>query len=58
MKGDDAMDIAKTSTPSRLKIEKLVLKPLLYGMIFGVGYYLGTILIKSPIMTDFVEVGR
>lgn len=58
MKFADAIQVAESSTPSRLKLEKLVVQPLLYGMIFGLGYYVGCILIKSPVLNSFLEEGK
>ena len=58
MKYTDMADIADSSTPARLKADKLIVKPFLYGMIFGVGYYMATILLKSPVLGDFLDVGR
>lgn len=58
MKYNDAKSIAESSTPARLKLDKLIVKPFVLGAIFGVGYYIATILIKSPVLGEILDTAR
>ena len=58
MKYTDAQKMAYSSTPARLKLDQLIVKPFVLGAIFGIGYYMATILIKSPLLGEILDLGR
>ncbi len=58
MKYAQAAETSDSSTPNRLNWTKLALKPFVYGIMFGIGCYVGSVLIRSPLMTDLLAEAK
>ena len=57
MNYDDVV-AAGTSLNNKPDWKNLILKPFICGMIFGVGYYAASLIIRSPIGNELVLVAK
>jgi hypothetical protein len=50
MKYLDSVEASDKSTPYRPNWTKLVIKPFAYGVLFGVGCYIGSVFVRTSVM--------
>jgi hypothetical protein len=50
MKYLDSVEVSDKSTPYRPNWTKLVIKPFAYGVIFGLGCYIGSVFVRTSVM--------
>lgn len=54
MKYLDTVEVTGVSQSGKINWNKLVVKPFIYGVMFGIGCWAGSIFIRSPLMTDLL----
>lgn len=58
MKGKDLSEICEANDNLNFDWKKTIVKPLILGFTFGIGFYFATVFLKTEIMSDLIKEAR